>query len=251
MKSRLFLGVTAIVFIFAISAIAQDTSTTSVAQGQAAQEIQVQSGEVVYVSGNDLIVKMPNGELEHFEVPDNATATVEGKQVTIKDLHPGMTLQRTITTTTRPEVVRTVRTIEGTVMQVNAPSTVILTLPDGQHKQYKIPKDQKFTIHGEEKTAFDLKKGMKIKATIVTEEPQSVVAQETKVSGHMPAPPPMPPMQGALLIQELPTPAAPVLAKAERNAELPQTGSLLPLIAVFGLLLAALGSLVLVRNLQK
>ena len=35
-----------------------------------------------------------------------------------------------------------------------SPNTVILTLPDNTNKQYRIPKDQKFMIDGQEKTAL-------------------------------------------------------------------------------------------------
>ena len=42
---------------------------------------------------------------------------------------------------------------------MNAPSSVILTLPDNTNKQYKVPKGQKFMIDGQEKTVFDLRKG--------------------------------------------------------------------------------------------
>jgi LPXTG-motif cell wall-anchored protein len=233
-NSIYWLLVAAMICIVAAAAIAQDTSNTSVTQGQATQEAQVEKGEVVYVSGNELVVKMENGEVRHVTVPDGATATVDGKQITIKDVQPGMVLQRTITTTTTPEVVTTVRTIHGKVWHVNPPKTVILTLPEGGNKTYNVPKDQKFMIDGQEKTVWDLKKGMKISATVLTEVPQTTVAQQREVSGKMPAPPPTPPAEGALLIE---TPAAaPTVAQAEPPATLPKTGSMVPLLGLLGVL---------------
>src|SRR5262249_55945631 len=122
---------------------AQDKSTTTVTQGQPIVTSQVERAEVVYVSGNELVVKMENGDLRELTVPDTARATVDGKEVTVHDLKPGMKLQRTVTTTQTPKKVTTVRTISGTVFAINAPNTVILRFPDGSpNKQYKIPKDQ-------------------------------------------------------------------------------------------------------------
>jgi hypothetical protein len=85
-----------------------------------------------------------------------------------------MKLQRTIVTTATPRTVTTVRTIQGKVWQVSAPNSVILTLPDNTNKQYRIPKDQKFMIDGREVTAFELKKGMNVSATVLTAVPETV-----------------------------------------------------------------------------
>lgn len=235
-NSMYWLLVAAMICIVAAAAIAQDTAQTSVSQGQAVQEAQVEKGEVVYVSGNDLVVKMEDGEVRHVTVPDGATATVDGKEITIKDVKPGMVLQRTITTTTTPEVVTTVRTIQGRVWHVNPPKSVILTLPDNTNKSYNVPKDQKFMIDGEEKTVFDLKKGMTITATVLTEVPQATIAERRQVTGNMPAPPPTPPAEGALLIETAAPAATQTVAQAEPPAKLPKTGSIIPLLGLMGVL---------------
>ncbi|HEX2520932.1 MAG TPA: LPXTG cell wall anchor domain-containing protein, partial [Terriglobia bacterium] len=207
------------------------------------RQVQVERGEVVYVSGNEVVVKMESGEVRHVTVPDGARATVDGKEISVRELKPGMKLQRTITTTTTPRTVTTVRTVSGKVWQVSAPNSVILTLADGTNKQYKIPKGQKFMIDGQEKTAFDLRKGMNVSATVVTAVPETVVAQQRKVTGSAPPPPPTPPMEGALLI-ETPAPA-PAAAPAPSAPEppptsLPKTGSVMPLIGLLGLLCSGL-----------
>ena len=63
-------------------------------------ETTVERGEVVYVSGNDLVVKMDDGQIRNFsDVPESARVTVGGQQLSIHDLKPGMKLERTITTT--------------------------------------------------------------------------------------------------------------------------------------------------------
>lgn len=242
----------AVVLVCAAGAVAQERSQTNVDQGMPEQQVSVEHGEVVYVSGNDLVVKdLETGQLRNFIVPDNARATVDGQEVSVRDLKPGMKLQRTITTTTTPKVVTTVTTIEGTVWHVTPPLSVILSQPDG-NKEYKIPKDQKFMINGEEVDAFHLKKGMKVTATVITNVPETEIAVQRNVTGQ--APPPAittPPMQGALLISE---PAKPALAsestvaKAQPAQKLPQTGSALPLLGLLGLLLSGFGGMYLWRR---
>jgi hypothetical protein len=152
------------------AALPQDTSTTSTSQsGEPTVQTEVRSATVMYASGNDLVVKTDDGQVKHFEVPDDRTVSVNGKDLTVHDLKPGMRLTRTITTTSTPQTVTTVRTIVGTVWHVNPPSTVILTLPNGTNKQYKVPKGQMFDINGQKQDVFGLRKGMKISATVVTE----------------------------------------------------------------------------------
>jgi hypothetical protein len=233
----------AILALFAVVAIAQDRSETQVTREAGTQEYQVERGEVVYVSGNEIVVRMENGEVRNITVPPDATATVDGKQITVKDLRPGMKLAKTITTTTTPELVTTVRTIEGKVWHVNAPKTVILTLPDGQNKKYNVPKDQVFKINGEDKTVFDLRKGMLVTATVITREPQTMVAQEKAVTGKLPPPPPTPPIEGALLIEDkiASVEVASAAPPATVPAKLPKTGSIVPLIGILGLGVSLLG----------
>lgn len=214
-------------------------ATTS---GTPTTEVNVERGEVVSVSGNDLVLKMESGEIRHFpNIPESARVTVDGKELGIHDLQPGMKLERTITTTTTPQVITTVQNVTGTVYHVQPPTSVILTLENGEHQQFKIPSGQKFTIDGRETDAWGLKKGMKITATKIVEEPVTVVDQQRQVAGTMPPPPPVPPANTPMLIvagAEVPPPvAAPAPSTTTTaRAELPQTGSFLPLIGLLGLL---------------
>ena len=236
---------------FAVATAAQDVSKTEKTQGPATVQVKVERGEVVYVSGNDLVVKMEDGSIRHVVVPEDRRITVEGQELSVHDLKPGMKLQRTITTSTTPQLVTTVRTVEGTVWHVNPPHTVILQFADGTNKQYNVPKDQKFMVEGQEKTVFDLRKGMRISATAITQTPATMVAESRKVTGEMPPPPPTPPAEGAILFEEKAAPApAPEVAKAEpapvakaepATKRLPQTASPLPLIGLLGTLMLAAG----------
>ena len=53
--------------------IGQVKTETTTAQGQPAVQTTVERGEVVYVSGNDLVVKMEDGQIRNFSnVPESA-----------------------------------------------------------------------------------------------------------------------------------------------------------------------------------
>lgn len=227
----------AVCLAFAVSGGAQVQTETNTTAGQATKTVKVESAEVVYVSGNDLVVKMPDGTLRHFNnVPESARVDVNGQQLGIHDLKPGMTLHRTITTTTTPTVVTTTQTVTGKVFHVQPPNSVILTLEDGTNQQFKIPKGQKFNVNGQMTDAWGLKKGMQVSATKVVEEPITQVQQEAKLTGTMPPPPPPPPADAPILVV-MAAPAPPPAQAAEAApAALPKTGSELPLIGLLGAL---------------
>jgi hypothetical protein len=231
-KVWLVLAVGTMCLAFALSMSAQVKTETNTTSGPATKEITVEHGEVVLVNGNDLVVKMEDGSLRHFpNVPESAKVTVDGQQLGVHDLKPGMKLQRTIVLTTTPQTITTVQTVQGKVWHINPPNAVILTLEDGTNQQFKIPKGQKFMVDGQETDAWGLKKGMKVSATKIVEVPQTVVDQKRKLTGSMPPPPSPPPADAPILVaQAEPTPAP----SAAAPAELPKTGSLLPLIGLLG-----------------
>jgi RNase P/RNase MRP subunit p29 len=175
---------------FTMRMMAQVQSQTTTTKEPLTRIVEVEKGEVVYVSGHDLILKMENGEYRHFNVPDSATATVDGKQIGIHDVKVGMTLQKTISTTTTPTTITKVDTVTGKVFHVVPPLSVTLTLEDGTNQEFKIPEGQKFDVDGQMVDAFGLREGMKISATKVTETPETIVTQKAKVTGKMPPPPP-------------------------------------------------------------
>jgi len=235
----LVLLVGAVCMALTLSMSAQVQTKTTTTSHAASVQTQVQSGEVEYVSGNDLVVKMADGTIRHFSnISESARVTVDGKQLGIHDLKPGMKLQRTITTTTTPKTITTVQSVTGTVWFINPPNSVILTLADGKNQQFKIPKNQKFSVDGQMVDAWGLKKGMTINATKVVEVPVTVVAQSRTVTGQMPPPPPPPPPVDVpiLIVEEVVAPVEVAQAPAPAPAELPKTGSPLPLIGLLGLL---------------
>jgi hypothetical protein len=179
----------------------QVKTETKVEEGSPSQTFKIETGEVVYVSGHDLVVKTEDGELRHFpNVPDDKTVTVADEQLTIHDLKPGMKLQRTTITSTTPRMITTVKTVKGKIWRVSPPNSVILSLEDGTNQSFDIPKGQKFNVDGQETDAWGLKEGMNISATAVTETPETVVSQEVIRTGTAPPPKLDPPKQGATLL---------------------------------------------------
>ena len=174
-----------------LSTSAQVQSNTTATSGTpGAQEVTVDRGEVVAVSGNDLWIKMEDGEIRHISnVPESARATVDGKEIGIHDLQPGTKLQRTIATTATPMTVTRVENVAGTVFSVQPPASVILTLENGQNEEFSIPSGQKFMVNGQETDAWGLKKGMKVTATKTVEVPVTMYEQQKRVSGTVPPPP--------------------------------------------------------------
>jgi hypothetical protein len=241
---------------FALVTNAQVQTQTEVETGPATREITVRSGEVVYVSGNDVVIRGDDGLYRDFpNVPDSQRVTVDGKELSVHDLRPGMVIARITITTTRPRLITTIKTVSGTVWSVTPPTSVILTLEDGTNQQFNIPAGTKFMVNGESTDAFALRKGMKISATAVTEKPETVVRKRVRTIGEMPPAPPKTIDPDAALIIEVPivpetadtAPAqtAPAEAGAETAAEpaparLPRTGSSLPLVGLLGGLFCSL-----------
>jgi hypothetical protein len=222
---------------------AQDTTTTTARHGEASYDTQVRNAEVVYVEGNDLVLKLEDGKVEHLLVPESDRFTVNGSDVSVHALVPGAKLTQTITTTTSPRYVTSIRTLQGKVWHVNPhASTVILTLPEGKNQSYTIPSHAKITVDGKKKTVFDLRKGMKLQATIVTDDQHTVVERSKSVVAELPAPPATPRESGVVLFFEPTFQAAPtLLASNEEPASttLPKTSTFLPLAGLLGALSVA------------
>jgi hypothetical protein len=225
----------------AFTAHTQVQTTTTDQSGAGSKAVRVERGEVVYVSGNNVVVKAEDGTLRDFNnVPDSATVTVDGKQLNVHQLQVGMKIERQTITTSTPKRITTVKTVTGTVWHVNPPNAVILTLADGTNQQFKIPKGTTFNVNGKPTDAFGLKKGMKVDAQQVTEESEIQVAQEVKTTGVMPPPPPAPAPDVPVLLVVLARPL-PTVASETAPTALPKTASNLPLVGLLGALFLAIG----------
>ena len=155
-------------------------------KGKASVTTEKLQGRVEYVEGNHLVVRMTTGEIREFRVPEGRKFTIDGRDLTVHDLKPGTTLSATVTTTTTPVTDRTTTIGTGTVFWV-AGKTVIVTLPNGENRTYNVKDDYKFNIEGNQNaTVSDLKKGMKISAEKIVEEPRTEIASDTVVTGQAP-----------------------------------------------------------------
>jgi hypothetical protein len=229
---------------------AQVETATNITDGEAMKTVKIERGEIVYVSGHDLVIKQEDGKIVHFpNVPDSFKADIDGQELGIHDLKPGMQLQRSTVTSVIPRTVVTVESITGKIWNINPPSSLILTLDNGKNERFTLPDDAKITVNGELTDAWSLKKGMTISATRVTESPETLISQQTQVTGT--APPAAPAANQPILFAFLMTPAnpaAPVPASAAIPAELPETGSRLPLVGLLGML--AVGSSLALRTIR-
>ena len=81
--------------------------------GQTSEKVDVKKGKVVYVSGNDLVVKLQDGQVKHVVVPKDYRFNIDGKNVGVDALAPGTELTQTITTTTKSTTVSDVKKIDA------------------------------------------------------------------------------------------------------------------------------------------
>jgi len=249
---RILIGLcmTVTLFVFLAALAAAQTKTTENIQGAATVSTQELNGTVMYVAGNTLVAKMSSGETRMFNIQEGRKFIIDGQELSINQLKVGTKLTATYTTTNTPVTVRTKTVIDGKVWYVGAPY-VILTLPNGENKQYKVPQNVKMTANGEPSSVFQLKKGMTVHAEKIVEEPTSVISMDTRIVGQAPPPPPIktkpaPAPTQARVTEPAPAPAVAVaspepaaVASPEpmpAKQKLPATASPYPLMGLLGLL---------------
>jgi hypothetical protein len=175
-------------------ALAQETTTTTSKPTSVTRAVKIDTAQVVYVSGDDVVLKDGSGRLMLLALPAGTPLIVDGKSTALKDLTPGTTLAHVQARTRVDSVVTTVTQIDGEVIQVTAPKWVTLKLGDGTVKRYEIPAEATFQVNGKTATAFELKKGMKLSATAVTTGGVDTHSGKAAIVGETP------PQVGAILI---------------------------------------------------
>jgi hypothetical protein len=227
-------------------------------KGNSAAVTETLTGTVVLVDGNNLVVRMSNGQVRYFQPPESRRFIIDGKDLSLRDLKPGTKLTATMTTTETSVTERTTTVGSGKVWFVSG-QTVILTLPNNENRMYKVNDDYKFIVEGRPATVHDLRKGMTVAAQKIVEAPKTEIASEVAVTGHAPEEPkpvvaqmrpaPQPASTPKAEPAREPTPAPapasvppPVEQAAAKPAkELPTTGSPIPLVGLLGTLLAGSG----------
>jgi hypothetical protein len=163
-------------------------TTTETVKGAPIVTTEQLHGTVLYVEGNELIVRMSTGEIRDFQVAPPRKFIIDGKELTVAELKVGTELTATVTTTKTPVTERTTTIGSGTVWYVSG-NTVIVTLPNGENRTYQVEDSYRFTVDGQPASVRDLRKGMTISAERIVEEPRTEIATDTVVTGKAPPQP--------------------------------------------------------------
>jgi len=142
-------------------------------------------GELVAKGSNWLIAKDTHGNYKLYNVQAGRKAIVDGVAKTLDELQMGTMLTSTATTTETPLVNRTTTITQGKVFWAS-PKSIIVTLENGENKQYAVPDGFKFDVDGKQISAMELRPGMKLTGTKIVEEPVTVITKDVVVTGVAP-----------------------------------------------------------------
>jgi LPXTG-motif cell wall-anchored protein len=168
-KSGWSLALAALFVVVAVAASAYaQTSTTT------------QKFEVLSVAGNQLVARLGDGTTKEYTVPETFRFQVEGKELTVHDLKPGMTGTATIKTITTEHTVYVTEVRQAEVIDANG-NSVVVRGPNG----FKMFTEADVTKHnmtlsrdGQPLKFEDIRKGDRLTATIITSTPQTVTQQQ-------------------------------------------------------------------------
>jgi hypothetical protein len=236
----------AIVGATAVGSLAAQGSTTSTEN---------KAFEVIGVDGNTLIVRLPEGTRE-IAVPADFRFTVNGQQMSVGQLRPGMKGTATITTRTTVTPVTVTEVKNGTVA-ATAGSSIIVRTDEGVRSFSQSDVDKrgvKVFRDGRAVQLSELHTGDRLSATIVTPQPPRVLTekevQATTAAAAAPAAAtrtaaaPAPPAR-----TPAPVPAAQQqVASAAPRTELPKTASSWPLLALASALSIGAGLALTIRR---
>jgi LPXTG-motif cell wall-anchored protein len=175
------------------------------------------SSTVVYVGGNDLVIKAASGKLLNYAVPAGYGFTDSGKPATLEQLKPGDKLTAVVDTGTDPQVVASIAVVKTKVFSATPPNLLTISSPEGALNVI-VPLGTKFSVDGKTVGLSDLSSGMMLEATVITP------AREGEEPSTTPA---TPPLSGVLLVAKL--------------EDLPATGTRLPLYGLVGGLMLLVG----------
>ena len=167
--SRMMLVVAVVCGMAVASQAGQTTTSTQTTK----------SFEVLSVQGSQLVVRLPEGTRE-LTVPDDFRFTVDGKQLALAELKPGMKGTATITTRTTVTPVTVTEVKNGTVMQATGASVLVktdegfknFTQGDLDKRGVKIMRD------GKAVDLSSLRKDDRLTATIITSKPPRVMTEK-------------------------------------------------------------------------
>ena len=175
----------------------QGADTTTVNSQR--HRVDVRQGTVIHAVGNNLLVKMKDGSVRYYVIPEDQTFNIDGKQVKTNDLKAGTRLMQVITTTTSDVTLSSIRNVDLRVIQVMPPKLNV-QMEDGAQKLLTVPEGTIFEIDGKQLKLTDLQEGMRVKGTVVIKTPDTVVSRGKKTIGV--APVEIPTIIGVVLLDE-------------------------------------------------
>ncbi|HEY6507925.1 MAG TPA: hypothetical protein VIY56_07915 [Vicinamibacterales bacterium] len=160
----------AIVGVAAVGSLAAQSSATSV---------ETKAFEVIGVDGSTLVVRLPEGTRE-IAVPADFRFTVNGQQLSVRELRPGMKGTATITTRTTVTPVTVTEVRNGTVAATAGSSIIVRTDTGVQSfSQGEVDKrGVKVFRDGVPVQLTQLRTGDRLSAVIVTSQPPRVVTEK-------------------------------------------------------------------------
>ena len=185
-------------FCFSLAAQAPQGADTTTVNSQR-HRVDVRQGTVIHAVGNNLVVKMKDGSVRYYVIPEDQAFNIDGKQVKTNDLKAGTRLMQVITTTTSDVTVSSIRNVDLRVIQV-IPPHLNVQMPDGAQKLLTVPEGTIFEIDGKQLKLTDLQEGMRVKGTVVIKTPETVVSRGKKTTGV--APVEIPTIIGVVLLDE-------------------------------------------------
>jgi hypothetical protein len=179
-----------------LAVLAQQTTTTSTQPQGIQKTVNIDTAHVIYVSGDNVVLRNSDGSLQLLAMAPDTTISVDGKPVATRDLKPGTQISHVHVNSVQQSTVTEVTQIDGTVLRILGPNSVILRLGDGTVNRYTIPSHATFQMDGREIRASDLRRGMRVSATVVRTSGLDTHSRQTTVSGSVATPP----QKGPLLI---------------------------------------------------
>ncbi len=166
---RTILAVALLACVTAAVASAQAPTTTT----------ETKKFEVIAVDGNQLVVKLPEGTKE-LTVPEDFRFDINGQQMSVHELKPGMSGTATITTKTTMKPVTVTEVKNGEVMQ--ASGSMIMVKTDEGFKNFTEGELEKRGVRimkdGQPVAITDLHKGDMLTAVIITSKPPQKLTEK-------------------------------------------------------------------------
>jgi len=171
MKSAIVRAVlaTAAVCLASVVSQAQTTATST----------ETKTFEILAVEGHQLVVRLPEGTRE-LTVADDFRFTVNGQQLSVQQLTPGMKGTATVTTRTTYTPV-TVTEVKNGVVAMQTGSSIIVRTDEGLRSFTQGDIDKrgvKIIRAGKPAQVSDFRQGDRLTATIITSRPPTVVTEK-------------------------------------------------------------------------